>query len=125
MPPRRVAVTLPELDHPQPIPVAVWMRDTLYSSPVGPRRDDGSVPGALVEQLTVTFANLDRILAAAGVTRDAVAVVRVQLVDAADRPALNERWVAFFPDEPRPARQVTQAVLPAGVRVLLTFVAHA
>jgi 2-iminobutanoate/2-iminopropanoate deaminase len=121
--PAREAVVLPELDHPQPIPVAVWVGNLLFSSPIGPRREDGTIPAALDEQLEVTFENLCRILDAAGASRDGVGMVNVQLRDRAAREAFNRGWVAFFPDEPRPARQVTETALPDGVHVLLTVTA--
>jgi enamine deaminase RidA (YjgF/YER057c/UK114 family) len=120
---RRTAVEVRGLEHPQPIPVAVWAGDLLFSSPIGPRRDDGSIPSALEDQLDVTFANLRRVVAASGTTLDAVGMVQVHLRRRADRDALNVRWVACFPDEPRPARMVSQADLPAGVDVLLTLTA--
>ena len=121
--PSRVAVELPELGHPQPIPVAVWVGDVLFSSPIGPRRDDGTVPESLDEQLDVTFENLGRVLDAAGAARDGVGMVNVHLRDRAAREPLNRRWVAFFADEPRPARMVHESRLPDGVHVLLTVTA--
>lgn len=120
---RRTAVEVPGLEHPQPIPVAVWAGDTLFTSPIGPRRADGSIPHTLGDQLDVTFANLRRVVEAAGTTLDAVGMVHVHLRRREDRPALNERWLACFAAEPRPARMVSQADLPAGVDVLLTLTA--
>jgi enamine deaminase RidA (YjgF/YER057c/UK114 family) len=111
------------LEHPQPIPVAVWAGDTLFTSPIGPRRADGSIPHTLGDQLDVTFANLRRVVEAAGTTLDAVGMVHVHLRRREDRPVLNERWLACFAAEPRPARMVSQADLPAGVDVLLTLTA--
>lgn len=115
---------MPDLDHPQPIPVAVWVGDVLHTSPVGPRRADGTIPTSIEEQLEVTFENLDKLLVAAGASRDAVGVVNVQLADPGDREAFNEGWSEFFVDDPRPARQVSRLELPAGVRVLLTLTAY-
>jgi enamine deaminase RidA (YjgF/YER057c/UK114 family) len=119
----RTAVEVPGLEHPQPIPVAVWAGDVLFSSPIGPRRDDGSIPPTLEDQLDVTFENLRRIVAAAGTTLNAVGMVHVHLRRREDRESLNARWTDCFPDEPRPARMVSQADLPAGVDVLLTLTA--
>lgn len=119
----REAVVLPELDHPQPIPVAVWVGNLLFSSPIGPRRDDGTIAEGLDEQLDVTFENLGRVLEAAGASRDGIGMVNVQLSDRRAREPFNRRWVAFFPEEPRPARQVTEVALPADVHVLLTVTA--
>lgn len=121
--PEREEVDAPGLAHPQPIPVAVWIGGVLHSSPIGPRRADGTIPADLDQQLDVSFANLDRLLTAAGTTPSAVGFVNVQLADAGDRPAFNERWSAFF-DEPRPARQILTSTLPAGVRVLFTITAY-
>ena len=121
--PIREAVVLPELDHPQPIPVAVWVGDVLFSSPIGPRRDDGTIPESLDEQFDVTFENLGRVLDAAGAAREAVGMVHVHLADRSAREHLNKRWVAFFPDEPRPARMVSESRLPETAQVLLTVTA--
>lgn len=121
----REEVVVPELAHPgQPIPVAVRMKGWVFSSPVGPR-DPASkvVPEALDDQLALTFANLDRVLAAAGCSREDVASVTVTLVDRGDRPALNDHWSRYFGTGCPPARQVVQDQLPEGARVLLRFVA--
>jgi len=119
---RREEVDAPGLGHPQPIPVAVWVKDMLFTSPIGPRRDDGSIPDGVGEQLDVTFENLGRVLDAAGAARDGVAMVRVHLSDPGLRDELNSRWTAFF-DEPYPARHTTDGGLPNGVHVLLTVTA--
>ena len=121
--PQREAVVAPDLEHPQPIPVAVWIAGVLHSSPIGPRQAGGTIPETLEGQLEVTFANLARLLDAAQTTPSAVGFVNVQLADPADRPAFNQHWSRFF-DEPRPARQVLTATLPAGVRVLFTITAY-
>jgi enamine deaminase RidA (YjgF/YER057c/UK114 family) len=118
----RIEVEIPELAHPQPIPVAVWIKDMLFSSPIGPRRADGTIPEDVDEQFDVTFENLDKLLTGAGVERSGVAMVRVYLDDPSLRDRLNERWVTFF-DDPPPARHVSQNTLPAGAHVLLTVVA--
>ena len=121
---RREAVEAPGLGHPQPIPVAVWVGGVLHSSPIGPRRADGTIPGELETQLAVTFENLALLLESAGAAREAVGFVNVQLADPADREAFNAHWVRFFADDPRPARQVSRVELPQGVRVLLTVTAY-
>jgi enamine deaminase RidA (YjgF/YER057c/UK114 family) len=122
---RRTEVVAPDLAHPQPIPVAIWINDTLHSSPIGPRQSDGSIPDGVEAQLDATFANLARLLDAADATPEQVGFVNVQLSSASHRSPFNERWIALFADEPRPARQVTAVPdLHAGVHVLLTVVAY-
>jgi enamine deaminase RidA (YjgF/YER057c/UK114 family) len=117
-------VEAPTLGHPQPIPVAVWVGDVLHSSPIGPRRADGTIPAELGTQLEVTFENLGLLLDSAGAARDAVGFVNVQLADPDDRKAFNDHWTRFFADDPRPARQVSRVELPPGVRILLTVTAY-
>ena len=119
---RRAEVELPELAHPQPIPVAVWVKDTLYTSPIGPRRPDGTIPDGIDEQFDLAFENLGRVLDAAGAARNAVGFVRAHLSDASLREALNARWTDFF-DPPYPARHTSRSDLPPGVHVLLTVTA--
>jgi enamine deaminase RidA (YjgF/YER057c/UK114 family) len=62
----RIEVDVPDLAHPQPIPVAVWVKDMLFTSPIGPRRPDGTIPASVDEQFDSTFENLARVLDAAG-----------------------------------------------------------
>lgn len=122
---RRRAITVPGLEHPgQPIPVATSIGGWVFSSPVGPRDPaTGGIPERLDDQLALTFANLGRILDAAGLAPADVADVSVLLADRADRARFNDYWTAFFGSENAPARQVLQGDLPEGARVLLRFVA--
>jgi enamine deaminase RidA (YjgF/YER057c/UK114 family) len=59
-------------------------------------------PGA---QVANVFANMRRILAAAGASTEDVIKVTVFLKDSSLREIVNQEWVAMFPErESRPAR---------------------
>ena len=115
---------VPGLDHPgQPIPVAVAGGGFVFSSPIGPRPlGGGAIPPDLDEQITLTFENVARVLAAAQIGRDDVMFVRVFVSDMAVREPFNVAWEEFFGSSP-PARQVTEQVLPAPAKLLLRITA--
>ncbi len=95
----------------------------MLSSPIGPRPlGGGPIPSSLDEQLVLTFANLGRVLDAAGIGPDDVMFVRVFVAELGVRTAFNESWSAFFGAD-GPARQVTEQRLPEGAQVLLRFMA--
>jgi enamine deaminase RidA (YjgF/YER057c/UK114 family) len=95
----------------------------VFSSPIGPRPlGGGPLPATLAEQIELTFANLRRVLDAAGVGAADVMFVRVLVADLADRAEFNAAWMQFFGPE-GPARQVTENSLPEGARLLLRFTA--
>jgi enamine deaminase RidA (YjgF/YER057c/UK114 family) len=121
---RRRRIDVPGLDHPgQPIPAAVAGGGWVLSSPIGPRPlGGGPIPSSLDEQLVLTFANLGRVLDAAGIGPDDVMFVRVFVAELGVRTAFNESWSAFFGAD-GPARQVTEQRLPEGAQVLLRFMA--
>lgn len=71
----------------------------------------------LAEQVDGVLANVADRLAEHGATLADVVKATIFLTDMADYAALNERWVATFP-EPRPARScVAVAGLPFDVRL--------
>ena len=76
------------------------------------------------EQVDAVLANLSDRLAEQGATLASVVKTTVFLVDMADSPVVNERWVATFA-EPRPARScVAVAGLPFDVRIEVEAWAH-
>ena len=65
-----------------------------------------AIPDGAAEQCRLMFANLRRILSAAGATPDEVLRVTVFIKDNSVREVINPEWLALFPDATsRPARQ--------------------
>lgn len=81
------------------------------------------VPGGTVAELRQALANLEAVLAGAGLGLDAVVKTTLFLVDLADGPAVNALYGETF-TAPYPARSTVQvAALPAGARVELEAIA--
>ena len=65
-----------------------------------------AIPAGAAEQCRLMFANLKRILGAAGASPDEVLKVTVFIKDNGVRDVVNPEWTAMFPDpSSRPARQ--------------------
>ena len=81
------------------------------------------VPGGVEAETRQVLLNLAAVLAAAGVTTDAVMRTTIYLVDLADFTRVNEIYGAYF-SEPYPARAtVGVSELPRGARVEIDAVA--
>ncbi|MGH7727716.1 MAG: RidA family protein [Vulcanimicrobiaceae bacterium] len=98
---------------------AVRVGDLLFCSgqiALDPARGE-LVPGDAAAQTRQVMANLGAVLAAAGLTFEAVAKTTIFLVDMADFSAVNAIYGEFF-RETAPARStVAVAALPRGARV--------
>ena len=73
------------------------------SGQVGMDPTSGSILDGVRAQTKVALANIERILAEAGLTRGSVVRTTVYLLDVADFAAMNDEYRAFF-SEPRPTR---------------------
>lgn len=119
-------------DAPQPIgPYSVGALDAtsglLFLSgqtPIDPATG-ALVAGDVGAQTRRVFANLERVLDAAGASLADVIKVNVYLTSMADFPALNEVYARVF-EAPYPARTtVAVAELPLGAQVEIELVARA
>lgn len=121
----RRSIEVPGLRHGAPIPQASVVGNLLASggiSPVDP--ETGTIPEGTDEQVAVAFANVRRVLAAAGGTVDDIVKCTVFVQDKAIRPVVNKYWVEMFPDEAsRPARHTLIADLQAGTQLQLEIMA--
>jgi enamine deaminase RidA (YjgF/YER057c/UK114 family) len=121
----RRSIEVPGLRHRAPIPQACVVGNLLVSggiSPVDP--DTGAVPDDTDGQVAVAFANVRRVLAAAGGTADDVVKCTVFVQDKAIRPVVDRYWVEMFPDEgSRPARHMLHAELQAGTQLQVEIMA--
>ena len=77
---------------------AVVAGDTLYVSGIVPVDANGAVVGGddVAAQARQVFANMERVLAAAGATAADVVKVTVYLLDVDDRPKINPVRQEFF-----------------------------
>ncbi len=81
------------------------------------------VPGGVEAETRQVLLNLAAVLAAAGVTTDAVVRTTIYLVDLGDFTRVNEIYGAYF-SEPYPARAtVGVSELPRGARIEIDAVA--
>ncbi|WP_340384463.1 RidA family protein [Streptomyces sp. SS7] len=124
--PRRRPIEIPGVHHGgAPFPLAVVVGDLLVSSAVhGMDPDTGKVPETLEAQTAGVFANIRRILAAAGAGPGDIAKVAVFLAEGQSRESLNAEWVAMFPDaDDRPVRHTVPSALPPSLLIQCEFTA--
>ncbi len=104
---------------------AIMVGDMLYTSgqvPLVP--ETGKLAGDTIEeQANQVLANLESVLAAAGMTFANVVKTTVFLTDLADFAAMNAIYATKFPQNP-PARSCVQvAKLPAGAKMEMELIA--
>lgn len=109
--PTRRSVHLDGFAHENPVPAACRVGDLLVSGAIhgggrGTVAEDFPVdPG---EQIRVMFDRVARLVECEGGSLDDIAKFSIRVSGAEARAALNEQWVALFPDpDSRPARQVS------------------
>lgn len=122
----RRSIEVPGLHHGGlPIPIASVVGNLLVSGGISPLDPDtGSVPADTARQVELVFANLRRVLEAAGGRPEDVVKCTVFVVDKSIRPLVDEQWVRLFPDKAsRPARHTLRTELPASVQLQLDVIA--
>jgi 2-iminobutanoate/2-iminopropanoate deaminase len=121
----RRSIEVPGLRHRAPIPQAAVVGNLLVSggiSPIDP--ETGAVPEGTDEQVAIVFANIGRVLAAAGGTPGDVVKCTVFVQDKAIRPVIDKYWVEMFPDAAsRPARHTLRSDLQAGTQLQVEIMA--
>ena len=121
----RRSIEVPGLQHRAPIPQASVVGNLLVSggiSPVDPQT--GATPEGTDEQVAMAFANVLRVLAAAGGTAGDIVKCTVFVQDKAIRPVVDRYWIEMFPDEAsRPARHMLRTDLQAGTQLQLEVIA--
>jgi enamine deaminase RidA (YjgF/YER057c/UK114 family) len=103
---RRRSIDVPGLHHEHPIPAACRIGHLLVSGGIsGKNAETGKLPPAIDEQCGQMFANIRRIMEAAGGSANDIIKVTVWLRDKGNRTHVNKEWLAMFPDpQSRPAR---------------------
>ncbi len=119
------SIDLPGLAHKAPIPQAARVGPLLCSSAISGKDPlTGELPADAVAQAANAFANMDRLLEAAGARLDDVAKLTVYLKEPALRDAVNAQWLRRFPDpHDRPARHIVEHPLQHGMALQLEFLA--
>jgi enamine deaminase RidA (YjgF/YER057c/UK114 family) len=122
----RRSIEVPGLHHGGlPIPQACVVGDLLVSSGISPLDPaTGVVPEGVEEQVELVFANVGRVLAAAGSGPADVVKCTVFVRDKAIRPVIDKHWLAMFPDEAsRPARHTLRIDLADPLQIQLEITA--
>ena len=102
---RRV-VEIDGLRHTNPIPTACAIGNLLVSGGIfGRDPASGDLGTDLESQCALMFANVERVVAAAGGTPEDIIKMSVWLKDVTNKQPLNVEWCRMFPNEAsRPAR---------------------
>ena len=102
----RRSIEVSGVKHLNPIPAASRKGPFVVSGAIsGADPESGKVPPDLDAQCAAMFANVRRLIEAAGGTPDDIVKMTVWIADRALRPTLNKYWVEMFPDpHSRPAR---------------------
>jgi 2-iminobutanoate/2-iminopropanoate deaminase len=121
----RRSIEVPGLGHGSPIPAASVVGNLLVSGGISPLDPDtGATPDGTEEQVAVAFANVRRVLAAAGGTVGDIVKCTVFVQDKAIRPVVDKYWVEMFPDQAsRPARHMLSTDLPRAWQLQLEIMA--
>jgi len=103
----------------QPIPLASRIGNVLLSSGImGMNPETGNIPEHVEEQCTLLFANVSRVMAAAGGSSEDIVKMTFFVKDRSSRDAINREWLAMFPDDTsRPARHTLTTDLPGPLLV--------
>jgi 2-iminobutanoate/2-iminopropanoate deaminase len=108
-------------------PAGVRIGDVVFSAGVtAADPETGLASGDTTAQMRAAFANLDRVLAEAGLDRGAVLRIGGYLRDLGEKDVLNAAMVEAFPDAAqKPVHKYVPASLLPGVNVSLQFIARA
>jgi 2-iminobutanoate/2-iminopropanoate deaminase len=103
---KRISFEIHGLEHTNPIPIASRIGPFVMSGGIfGKDPATGKFAEGIDAQCQQMFANVRKVLEAAGAKPEDVIKMSFWLKDMANRPNLNKCWVEMFPDEhSRPAR---------------------
>jgi 2-iminobutanoate/2-iminopropanoate deaminase len=121
----RQSIYVEGFSHKNPIPAACRIGDMVYSGSIqGSDPATGQYGATLDEQSRLMFAQVRRIVEAAGGSVEDIVKMTVWMRDRHQRAALNSPWLEMFPDpQSRPARHTMNAELDDGKLVECDFVA--
>lgn len=118
-------INLKGMEHPQASPVACRIGPLLVSGAIhGKDPETGKLPADIDDQARNAFANLRRVLEAAGMGLEDVAKLTIYVVNEKYRDAALKHWAECFPDPSRrPARRTFAAPIHVGF-VQLEIIAY-
>jgi len=122
----RRSIEVPGLRHGTlPIPQASVVGNLLVSGGINPvDPETGETPDDTDGQVAMAFANVRRVLTAAGGTPEDIVKCTVFVQDKAIRPVIDKYWVEMFPDEAsRPARHTLRTDLQGRTQLQLEIMA--
>jgi 2-iminobutanoate/2-iminopropanoate deaminase len=121
----RRSIEVPGLRHSAPIPQAAVVGNLLVSGGISPMDPEtGTIPDGTDEQVALVFANVRRVLAAAGGTPEDVVKVTAFVQDRSIRSVIDKYWVEMFPDAAsRPARHTLTIDLQGRTQLQLEIMA--
>lgn len=118
-------INIKGLEHPEGSPIACRIGPLLVSGAIsGKDPESGQLPDSVDAQARNAFANLKRVLAAAGMGLDDVAKLTIYVRDDAYGAIARKHWAECFPDpKRRPARRTLEAKIHVGL-VQLEIIAY-
>lgn len=121
----RRSIYVDGFSHKNPIPAACRIGSMVYSGSIqGSDPATGQYGATLEEQSRLMFAQVKRIVEAAGGSVEDVIKMTVWMKDRTQRAALNGPWLEMFPHaQSRPARHTMNADLDGGKLIECDFVA--
>lgn len=124
---RRIAHVKAGALHANPIPEAVRIGNTVYSSAIsGIDPATMKAPDDLELQVKFCFQHMKELLESVDASLDDIIKLEVSMTDSSPerRAILNKYWLEIFPDpEDRPARHTSQGPLSNNYLIQLEFVA--
>lgn len=124
---RRTTIEVEGLHHAgAPIPLAARVGPLLASGSInGQDPQTGEFPEDPADQVALVFANIRRVMAAAGGDTTDIAKLTISVRDKGIRPLIDEQWIAMFPDEhDRPARHLVTADIPPFLHLQAELLAY-
>jgi len=123
--PKRNSVYVEGFSHKNPIPAACRVGNMVYSGSIqGTDPATGKYGVTADEQSTLMFAQVRRIVVAAGGSPENIVKMTVWMKDRGNREPVNREWLKMFPDaDSRPARHAIQAALDGEKLMECDFIA--
>lgn len=111
-----------------PFSAAIVCDGWLYISGQGPLHVKGDqvevFRGTIQEETALTLSHIDKLLVAAGCTRDDIVKCTCHLSDIKDFAGFNEAYKEYFATGIRPARTTVQSVLWSNIKVEIDAIAR-
>jgi len=120
----RTSIHVGEIAHQSPIPNASRIGNIIVSGLIrGADPATSQLAATLEQQCAFMFEHIRRVVEAGGATVEDIVKVTVWMKELRRKP-VNDEWVKMFPDPAaRPARQIMEVPMEAGVLIQCDFMA--